>query len=316
MIKLSSCLVDKGIADKTNIFLDEFEIGSGDTRNLADCFQVFNIAHSLTSTPETLSLATELTLKEFEDDACCYIELRSTPKETPYMSSKEYIETIVKAMLNSKLSIIPALIISINRAHTILEAKKIADLAIEFHKKHPNIVVGIELSGNPAVGQFLQFIPILTRARNAGLKVTLHCGEISNPNEVMDMLNFKPDRIGHGVCIHPLYGGNDVTWQLLCKSAIPVEVCLTSNVNTKSTSDYLSHHFKKLYEANVPTILCTDDKGVFSTSLSQEYLICAQTFNLSKVEIAELSLKSCDYIFLQERKREIFDIIQGYKNKV
>lgn len=59
---------------------------------------MFGIAHALTSTPETLAMATSLTLKEFEDDGCCYIELRSTPKETPYMSIRQYIETLIQTI--------------------------------------------------------------------------------------------------------------------------------------------------------------------------------------------------------------------------
>lgn len=62
------------------------------------CFQVFNIAHTLTSTRDTLAMATALTLKEFEDDGCCYIELRSTPRQTPHMTISEYIEAIVHTM--------------------------------------------------------------------------------------------------------------------------------------------------------------------------------------------------------------------------
>lgn len=152
------------------------------------------------------------------------------------------------------LSIVSCFIVSINRSSSQKDAELIADYAIEYHAKYPDIVVGVELSGNPAVGKFQDFVPALNRARKAGLKVinfvlsdllittflgkliyysykliknikfqvTLHCGEICNPEEVVEMLNFKPERIGHGTCIHPAFGGNNMTWELLCKSQIPV----------------------------------------------------------------------------------------------
>lgn len=50
----------------------------------------------------------------------------------------------------------------------------------------------------------------------------MHCGEVSNPEEVFDMLMFKAERIGHGICIHPNYGGNESTWNLICNYQIPV----------------------------------------------------------------------------------------------
>ncbi|XP_004927971.1 adenosine deaminase-like protein [Bombyx mori] len=307
MLQLQRYYVDAGISDKTNTFLDEFQIGAGDTRNLSECFQVFSIAHSLTSTSEALVMATELTLQEFQEDGCCYIELRSTPRDTQYITKKQYIDSIIRAMEKPSinLSIISKLIISINRASQLQEVEEIADIAIERHKIHPDTVVGIELSGNPAVGNFGDFIPALNRARQSGLKVTLHCGEVCNPEEVLEMLNFKPERIGHGVCIHPKYGGTEETWIALCQSKIPVEVCLTSNVNTKITPDYESHHFKELIEAGLSVVLCTDDKGVFATSLSQEYRLCAESFALTRIQVAKLSLDAAQCIFSEANIREL-----------
>lgn len=41
----------------------------------------------------------------------------------------------------------------------------------------------------------------------------------------------------------------------------------------------------------------TDDKGVFSTTLSEEYSIMARTFNLTEEQVWNLSFRSIDYIF-------------------
>lgn len=53
------------------------------------------------------------------------------------------------------------------------EAEEITSLAIEFFRTYPDAVVGIELSGNPSIGKFEDFIPSLMKARETGLKVTL-----------------------------------------------------------------------------------------------------------------------------------------------
>ena len=46
--------------------------------------------------------------------------------------------------------------------------------------------------------------------------------------------------------------------------------------------------------------LQTDDKGVFSTSLSEEYSIAADTFSLSRQQMWDLSYKSIEYIFADD----------------
>lgn len=41
----------------------------------------------------------------------------------------------------------------------------------------------------------------------------------------------------------------------------------------------------------------TDDKGVFATSLSKEYLIAARTFGLSRQQLWQLSYDTINWIF-------------------
>ncbi|XP_013190095.2 adenosine deaminase-like protein [Amyelois transitella] len=316
MLQLKRLNADSGVKDETNTFMDEFVMGAGDTRNLADCFQIFSIAHALTITPQALQIATILTLQEFQDDGCCYIELRSTPRDTPYMNKRQYIDAILEGIRNHDASnIISRLIISINRNMLQKESDEIADLAIEYFQKHPELVVGVELSGNPTVGDFQSFVPALTRARDAGLKIALHCGEICNPGEILEMINFKPDRLGHGICIHPKSGGTEETWQALCRSLIPVELCLTSNVNTKSVPGYDLHHFKEFYEAGIPIIINTDDKGVFATSLSQEYMLCAETFQLDKTQLARLAVGACQHVFDVKSRDTVKSKVLEFVNK-
>ena len=55
-------------------------------------------------------------------------------------------------------------------------------------------------------------------------------------------------------------------------------------------------------------LLQTDDKGVFSTSLSEEYLIAAQTFSLSTTDLFELSSLAINCIFDEDIKLELMKL--------
>ena len=51
-------------------------------------------------------------------------------------------------------------------------------------------------------------------------------------------------------------------------------------------------------------ILQTDDKGVFSTSVTEEYEKVSQAFNLSVCEMFDISYKSIEHIFAQDDIKE------------
>ncbi|KAF5270794.1 hypothetical protein FQR65_LT05413 [Abscondita terminalis] len=234
---------------------------SKDKLNLA--FTLFQIAHNATNTIETTYLATKQVIAEFYNDNVIYLELRTTPRAESHMTKKDYINAIIRAIQEQHLLTVK-LILSINRTHSIDESIECFDLILEMYKLHPNIIKGVDLSGNPNLGRFPE--ELFADVRNKGLKITLHCAEIPNNEEVKRMLIFKPDRIGHGTFIHPNYGGSMDNWNLCTELKIPLECCLTSNVLCNTVSSYNSHHMSEWIQNDLPFSINTDDKGVFSTS--------------------------------------------------
>ncbi|XP_053975290.1 adenosine deaminase-like protein isoform X1 [Hylaeus volcanicus] len=283
--------------------------------SLSECFKVFDVAHSLTVTPEAVFHSAYDVIEEFNADNVIYLELRSTPRAIDgQMSKQEYIEAIIKAFRLCKTDfpdILVKLLISINRKQGYKSAEENIDLAINFFKKYPQYIVGLDLSGDPMTGD--AFLELLKKARIAGLKIAAHCAEISNEIETKDILEFKPDRLGHCTCVHPNLQGSNKLLDMLFTSKIPVELCLTSNVRCKTVPSYESHQFKYFYEAKHPICLCTDDKGIFHTSLSKEYAIASSTFGLGREELVTLSMLAVQYAFATaEEKSLLLSRIEGF----
>ena len=62
-------------------------------------------------------------------------------------------------------------------------------------------------------------------------------------------------------------------------------------------------------------VLCTDDSGVFQTSLSQEYAIATQAFGLSEADLWKLVIDSVDYTFLSDAaRRDLKQLILSRKD--
>lgn len=68
------------------------------------------------------------------------------------------------------------LLISINRKQGYKAAQENIELAIDFIKKYPQYIVGLDLSGDPMTGN--TFLELLEKARMAGLKIAIHCAEV------------------------------------------------------------------------------------------------------------------------------------------
>ena len=67
------------------------------------------------------------------------------------------------------------LLLSIDRREGPQEALATVELAAQLQ---PCGVVGIDLSGNPSVGHWSSWASALSRARQLGLKLTLHAAEV------------------------------------------------------------------------------------------------------------------------------------------
>ncbi|KAI0557707.1 Adenosine/AMP deaminase [Gracilaria domingensis] len=270
-------------------------------------FRLFPIIHQLISDPETLNTVLQEVLDDFAEENTVYIELRTTPRILPSMSAKEYLLTVLRGVSHyhaaNEGGMVCRVIVSICRHHPVQNARDTVELTrmiMEEYEDLSSLIVGFDFSGDPNRGSWSEFEPVLKDIRRQfGLPITLHFGEVSNDDECMRMLDFGPDRIGHAAIL-----SKEVVHRLLSqKPLIPVEVCLTSNMMTTNISN-IAHHpvVKYLLPNRHPFSICTDDAGIFRTSLSQEYRHLLSAFPMSTKEVTEMALCALDMVFCRDEK--------------
>ncbi|KAL2643694.1 hypothetical protein R1flu_011281 [Riccia fluitans] len=218
-------------------------------RSLTECFRLFPVIHALTTDHAIVKRITKEAIEDFIRDNVVYLELRTTPKsnEAYGMSKRSYVEAVLAGFEAAEVSyntkeedsrskhlMQVRLLLSIDRRESTEEAMETVELAWELRCRG---VVGIDLSGDPVIGTWKTFLPALMRAKQLGVPLTLHCGEVPNSEEVRAMIALKPNRLGHVCCLE------EEEWKYLLDSGIPVEVCLTSNVSTESVPSVTDHHF-------------------------------------------------------------------------
>jgi adenosine deaminase len=157
-------------------------------------------------------------------------------------------------------------------------------------------VVGVDLSGDPTRGSAVTFFPALASAREAGLRISIHAGEVMNVAETEAVIAWRPDRLGHMCVLAPATVAllmSALRPDAACGPPIPIEICPTSNFLTLHLPT-LQHHptLEPWLRAGWPVSICTDDSGVFNVTLSGELERVAAACDLSPDAVAALALSA------------------------
>ena len=149
------------------------------------------------------------------------------------------------------------------------------------------------------------FVKPILRAKDKGLKVTIHTGEDTPASYVIDTIhNFRPDRIGHG--IHSIEDMKAV--DLIKEKGITLEVNPWSNYLTNSVPTIEEHPLKKLFDLGVRVTINSDDPEVLETNVNNEYRIAHEILGMSMEDIATCNRYAFESSFIPESaKQRIWD---------
>lgn len=169
-------------------------------------------------------------------------------------------------------------------------AEPVFDLAAE---RVGEGVIAIGLGGDEERGPAHLFADLYRQARDRGLRLTCHAGEMAGPASVWEALEIGSERIGHGI---RSIEDPALVAHLAAKN-IPLEVCITSNLRTGAVASLAEHPVKRLYDAGVPIILNSDDPALFGCTLTSEYQLAAREFGFTEEQLAELTRNAFRYAF-------------------
>ncbi|MFT7246632.1 MAG: adenosine deaminase CECR1 [Candidatus Azotimanducaceae bacterium] len=161
--------------------------------------------------------------------------------------------------------------------------------------------------GHPA--RFLSTMREL-RHNYSNVKLSIHAGEVDEPNShVKDTLLLGADRIGHGL---NLISDPD-TMLRMRHGPYMVEINLVSNLLLEYVTDYSEHPFPEYLRTGIPVALSTDDRGMWDSTMTDEFFVAVKEFNLSWEEIKLLGENSLKYSFTAPAKKA--EMLKSYANR-
>lgn len=176
----------------------------------------------------------------------------------------------------------------------------LADLTVSFKGRG---VVAFDLAGAeynyPAKKHRNAFYTVL----DANMAATIHAGEAYGPESIHQALHYcGAHRIGHGT---RLFEDGDLL-QYVIDFRVPIEVCITSNVQTRAVESFESHPVRGYFDSGVVVSLNTDNRLMSGTTVTEEYLRAHEHLGFTWEELVRVARMSFEAAFLPwQTKQEL-----------
>jgi len=147
-------------------------------------------------------------------------------------------------------------------------------------------VVGFDLAGPEATYPAPPHAAAFRAARDVGLGLTAHAGEVPGTQRVREALDLGVVRIAHGVTA----AEDEELMRLLRMRDVTLDLCPTSNVQAGIVPELRAHPLARLHRAGVSVTISTDDRTLTGTTLSDEMARISAALRLDPPELAAIAL--------------------------
>ncbi len=267
-------------------------------------------------------------MQAFGEEGLTYLELQVSvggyqkPDGSPL--SSDFVANVLRERLKQPDAIATGVTVRFQIA--ILRFVPFAEAALRFDYKfvhdNPDLWVAINMVGREDndKGYPGRFLPTLRELRRQydGVKLSIHAGEVDEPNaHVRDTLLLGADRIGHGINLIT----DDELMRQMRHGPYMVEINLISNLLLNYITDYSQHPFPEYLRTGIPVALSTDDRGMWDSTMTDEFFVAVTEFDLSWEEVKLLSRNSLSYSFTEQgQKQALLDkynkAIQKFENRM
>ena len=262
-------------------------IGPERCADQAELLTFFDLPIALLQTAPALERAAAELVEDLAADGIRYAEVRWAPRLhlERGLSVAAVIDAVATGVAQASTdsnALLVTLIVTAMRSHPPAVNAELARTAGEIGGP----VVGFDLAGPEAEWPAPPHAIAFVAAREAGLALTAHAGEVSGADRVREALDFGVRRVAHGVTAI----GDPAVLDLLRARDVTLDLCPTSNVQAGIVPSLAEHPLAAFHRAGVSVTLSTDDRTVTGITLSEELARSADALELSAEELSTIAL--------------------------
>lgn len=274
---------------------------SPDCTSLNEYLEKFDIPVSVMQTEDCLEKAVYDLLANLSQKNVCYAEIRFAPGQhlKKGLTQTEVVSAAVKGLIRAETDfpIFAQLILCCMRGANEPTNRTTIDVTKQFLNQG---VCCADLAGAEAIFPTKDYIELFEYAKQTGVPFVIHAGEADGPESIWTAISMGTRRIGHGIAAIR----DDKLMQYLKSTQIPLEVCVTSNVQTKGVNSIYEHPILKMLEYGLNVTINTDNMTVSGTTLDHEFELIEKTFKMNDEQVHRLTKNAIDAAFLSDAQKE------------
>ncbi|MBN1825748.1 MAG: adenosine deaminase [Candidatus Eisenbacteria bacterium] len=302
-------------------------------RSLGDYLKAFPILLKVMQEPEALTrIAYELAADAARENVR-YLEVRYSPllHTERGMRMEESVDAVLRGLKSAeqRYLIRTGVILCGIRSMTPRHSMRLADTAVAYRDDG---VVAFDLAGQEKDYPAKKHREAFYRVLNANLNVTVHAGEAFDVRSIHQAIHYcGAHRIGHGTRLLE----DPSLMDYVNDHRLPLEVCLSSNVQTRVVKRIQDHPFRTYLDEGLRVTLNTDSRLVSDTSMTKELVRACRAFHLNhyelrhvllngfrsafvhypvKVDMIRLALKEIDQILGERFPMDDLVVLQDWRN--
>lgn len=283
-----------------------------DGRSLVEYLERFEITLSVMQDGEAVErIAYELALDHAAENVR-WLEVRFCPLLSTEgdLCTEEVVEACLRGLRRAEAEedIGTALIVCTLRTFEPRRSLELAELALAYRDDG---VCGFDIAGAEEGHPVRDHREAFDRVAEAGLPVTVHAGEAFGTESIRQALELgHAARIGHGTRLHE----DPALLDEVRRRGIPLEVCLTSNVQTGVVDALEAHPARRYHLAGVPVTLSTDNRLMSGVTLTDEYRHARDALGFGWSELVTVARAGFVHAFAPEDVRR--DLIRRFDEDV
>ena len=270
-------------------------------RNLGDYLKIFDLTLAVMQERDALYRVAFELAEDAAAENVRHLEVRYSPilhrkRRLPY---ETIVEAVVKGLADAgrEHGISTGVIICGIRSMDPRHSLTLAELAVAYKGRG---VLAFDLAGQekdyPAKAHMAAFRLILKNNVNS----TVHAGEAFGAASIGQALHYcGAHRIGHGTRLRE----NPDLMRYVNDHRIPLEVCLSSNVQTRTVPSLQAHPFGFYFREGLRVTLNTDSRLISATTVSQEMALAARAFRLGPYELKRIVINGFKSSFLPYKEK-------------